>query len=301
MYLPLNPTYRFIFKFTLIYIFLSVLVVISLCSKGSAETVVTEGLVSYWTFDRQDLVDNTVKDIWGKNDGTIVGDPKVVAGQVKDALEFDGSDDYVNLTNLGDFGSQIGASTFEAWVKTDFKKDWMTLFKVIGQDCTGWGMDFNAPVPPVNGVPFVGDAINLYIRHKVGERECNTSVSGRAFPISDGEWHHIIYVHELYVDEAEQGWRIKVIYIDGERHIFNRLTNTPKASFIPFTESIYLGAGNNHGGAERFFGGIIDEVRIYNRPLTDAEVLQNFESKTGLSVEPAQKLPTVWGALKAKL
>ena len=284
----------------LIYLFISMLTIAMFCYSGYAERVVTDGLVSYWTFDRQDIVGKTAKDIWGENDGTIVGSPKIVVGRVKDALEFDGSDDYVNLTNLGNFGSQIGASTFEAWVKTDFKKDWMTLFKVIGRDCTGWGMDFSGSAHPVK-VPFVRDSINLYIRHKVGERECSTSNAGRGFPISDGEWHHIIYVHELYVDETGREWRRKVIYIDGERHVLNKFTNTPKASFVPFRESVYLGAGNNRGGAERFFGGIIDEVRIYNRPLTDAEILQNFESKTGLSVEPAQKLPTVWGALKTKL
>ena len=283
-----------------VYILVSVLIFAMFCYNGWTKSVVTDGLVSYWTFDRQDIVGKTAKDIWSENDGTIVGSPKIVAGQVKDALEFDGSDDYVNLTKLGDFGSQIGASTFEAWVKTDFKRDWMTLFKVIGRGCAGWGMDFSGSAHPVR-VPFVRDSINLYIRHKVGERECVTSVSGRGFPISDGEWHHITYVHKLYVDEAAREWRIKIMYIDGERHILNRLTNTPKASFIPFTKSVYLGAGNNRGGAERFFGGIIDEVRIYNRPLTDAEVLQNFESKIGLSVEPAQKLPTVWGALKTKL
>ena len=82
----------------------------------------TDGLVSYWTFDRQDITGDTVKDVWGENDGKIVGAPKIVDGQVGEALEFDGSDDYVNLTNLGNFGEQVGASTFEAWVKTDFKK-----------------------------------------------------------------------------------------------------------------------------------------------------------------------------------
>ena len=141
----------------------------------------------------------------------------------------------------------------------------------------------------------------LYIRYKIGENGCSTSNSGRSFSISDGEWHHIVYVHEYYVDEAERDWRVKVIYIDGERRTLGRSTSTPKPIFIPFTESVYLGAGNNRGKAEGFFRGIVDEVRIYNRPLTDAEVLQNFESKAGLSVEPAQKLPTVWGALKTKL
>ena len=291
----------------LIYLLTSVLTVAMFCYSGYTESVVTDGLVSYWTFDRHQVVGGTVKDVWGENDGTIVGNPKVVAGQVKDALEFDGSEDYVNLTNLGDFGSQIGASTFEAWVKTGFKEDWMTLFKVIGRDCAGWGMDFNAS----NGA-FLADVINLYIKHKSGEpdfkdkilnikRGCGTYNSRRFLSICDGEWHHIVYVYKPYVDEVVREGAVQVIYIDGEQHRPRISVIVPRFTFIPFTEPVYLGAGNNRGNAEGFFHGIIDEVRIYNRPLTDAEILQNFESKIGLAVEPAQKLPTVWGALKTRL
>ena len=57
---------------------------------------------------------------------------------------------------------------------------------------------------------------NLYIRYKIGENGCSTSNSGRSFSISDSEWHHIAYVRESYVDEAEREWRVRVIYIDGE-------------------------------------------------------------------------------------
>ncbi len=162
-------------------------------------------------------------------------------------------------------------------------------------------MDINASKHPDNGIVFDEDVINLYIRYKIGENGCGTSNSGRSFSISDGEWHHIAYVQESYVDEAEREWRVKVIYIDGERRTLSRSTSTPKSIFIRFTESVYLGAGNNRGKAEGFFRGIVDEVRIYNRPLTDTEVFQNFGAKIGFAVEPAQKLPTVWGALKTKL
>ena len=282
-----------------VYILVSVLIFAMFCYKGWTESVVTDGLVSYWTFDWQDVAGDKVIDVWGENNGTIIGNPKAVNGQVGEALEFDGTDGYVNLTTLGDFGSQIGASTFEAWVKTSFKEDWMTLFKVIGRDCAGWGMDFNASMRPVNRVVFVEDAINFYIKYKIGERGCGTSNSGRSFSIFDGEWHHIVYVQEPYVDEAEREWRVEAIYIDSEQHNLGRSTSRPKPIFIPFTEPVYLGAGNNRGKAEGFFRGIIDEVRIYNRPLTDDEVLQNFE--IGLDVEPVQKLPTVWGALKTRL
>ena len=69
-------------------------------------------------------------------------------------------------------------------------------------------------------------------------------------------------------------------------------------TFIPFVEPVYIGAANNRGNVERFFPGIIDEVRIYDRPLTADEVTRNFESKIGLSVQAAEKLPIVWAALR---
>ncbi|MXV81794.1 LamG domain-containing protein [Candidatus Poribacteria bacterium] len=69
-------------------------------------------------------------------------------------------------------------------------------------------------------------------------------------------------------------------------------------SVISFVEPVYIGAANNRGNVERHFPGIIDEVRIYDRPLTAAEVTRNFKSKIGLSVQAAEKLPIVWAALK---
>ena len=283
----------------LIYLLTSVLTVAMFCYSGSTESMVTDGLVSYWTFNRQNIAGDIAEDVWGENDGTIVGTPKVVAGQVKDALEFDGSDDYVNLTNLGDFGSQMGTSTFEAWIKTDFKRDWTTLFKVIDKGCSmGWGLDLNAS-NHFGQIVFKKDAISRYMQHKLGENGCKNAFSGSPASIFDGKWHHIVHVNDTYVDNAGLEWREQLLYIEGEL-LPPGLTNvTALDTFIPFVEAVYLGAGNNRGKAERFFRGRIDEVRIYNRPLTRAEVRQNFE--IGLAVEPVQKLPTVWGALKTRL
>ena len=228
----------------------------------------------------------------------IVGAPQVVAGQVKDALEFDGSDDYVNLTNLGDFGSWMGTSTFEAWIKTSFKKDWTTLFKVIDRDCSmGWGLDFNAS-SHFDQIVFKKDTIGRYMRHKLGKNGCKSTTSEIPVSIFDGKWHHIVHVNDTYVDKVGLGLREKPLYIDGELHPPGLSIVTALDTFIPFMEAVYLGAGNNRGRAERFFHGIIDEVCVYNRPLTHDEVRQNFE--IGLSVEPTQKLPTVWGALKTR-
>ena len=317
---------------SLLYLLAIVLTITIFSAKGYTEPIVTDGLVSYWTFDRRDIDGDTVKDVWGENDGKIVG-ARRVGGRVNDALEFDGTDDYVNLTNLSDFGSQVGTSTFEVWVKTSLKKEhWTTLFKVRDEDCSmGWGIDLNAwtwhpnfpdhlpkiPVPlaenpikninQVDNTVFTKDVIRLYLTNAIRLNKlkpliCKHSTFGLRFPISDGEWHHLVYINGMpYVDENGHEWRGKAIFIDGKQNLFIRRSVGMPDNFMPFTEPVYLGAGNNRGVAERFYNGIIDEVRIYDRPLTADEVTRNFESKVGWSVEATEKLPVVWGALKTAL
>ena len=277
----------------LIYLFTFTLIITTFLQNGYTEPVVTDGLVSYWTFDEQDIAGGTVKDVWGENDGKIVGDPKVVDGQVGEALEFDGSDDYVNLTNLGDFGEQVGTSTFEAWVKTSFKNDWTTLFKVLDQGCNmAWAIDVNRSAKA--GFPFAADIVHYYVRQQ-SAAGCNAIAVEIEFPLSDGKWHHIVFA---IVDPGESEVSI---YMDGEPQEIIVGDAKKLDTFMPFVEPVYIGAANNRGNVERHFPGVIDEVRIYDRPLTADEVTRNFESKIGLSVQAAEKLPIVWGTLKTEL
>jgi hypothetical protein len=46
--------------------------------------LVTDGLVSYWSFDKADIKGDEVRDAWGKNHGKTVGNPKSVAGNGAD-------------------------------------------------------------------------------------------------------------------------------------------------------------------------------------------------------------------------
>ena len=294
-------------------------VIVGFCGITDAENIVTDGLVSYWTFDRDDIIGNTVKDVWGENNATIVGTPKIVNGHLKDALKFDGIKDYVNLTTLGDFGAKLDFSTVEMWIQTDYKETWTTIFKTIGT-CNNratmfWGIDINRrtvdaeerkndPFGPQ--IIFAEDFIQLYLasffKNKGG---CSLSFLRGEFPISDGEWHHLVYTNKT-VDENGTEWTERALFIDGT---LNRISipipiglafPNNQSKYVPFSEPVYLGAGNNRGRAENFFNGIIDEVRIYDRPLTEAEIMHNYQSTTGLAVDRTDKLPTVWGALKKK-
>ena len=50
-----------------------------------------EGLVSYWSFDKNTINGDTVRDLCGDNDGTMINDPEVVNGVYGQALKFSGA------------------------------------------------------------------------------------------------------------------------------------------------------------------------------------------------------------------
>ena len=302
---------------TLMNVLMLSVVIVGLCGITDAEDIVTDGLVSYWTFDRGAIIGNTVKDVWGENNATIVGTPTLVNGHLKDALKFDGIKDYVNLTTLGDFGAKLDFYSVEMWIKTDYKETWTTIFKTIGRGCNNWGhmiwgIDINRrwadrediekdPFGP--RIMFERDFILLYLASFFKNKDgCSLFSLRGEFPISDSEWHHLVYTNKT-VDENGAEWRERALFIDGTLNRitkFNPILPNRQYEYEPFSEPVYLGAGNNLGNAEGFFNGIIDEVRIYDRPLTAAEIMRNYQSTTGLAVDRTDKLPTVWGALKKK-
>ena len=279
--------------------FLTFAIIIGMFSLNTAPaSIVTDGLVSYWTFDKGSIVNKNVKDVWGDNNAKIVGNPKVVPGQVGEALEFDGVNDFVNLTTLGDFGRQLGTSSFEAWIKTTNKKDWMTLINTRGAECPNWGIELNG-VNRRGGLKIIAGALHHYIGIG-GPGACGGAGSGSGAAIFDGEWHHIAYTND-YTIHAGGGNGKRIIYIDGvARSPSNHGFGGRNRAFSPFTAPVILGARKFPGKSTGHFTGMIDEVRFYNRPLTAREVIQNFEARTAYKIEPAGKLPTVWGALKTK-
>ena len=295
--------------------FMTFTIIIGILSPNTAPasivtSIVTDGLVSYWTFDRKYIMDKTVKDVWGNNNGTLIGNPKVVPGQVGEALEFDGIDDFVNLTTLGDFGGRIGTSSFEAWIKTRNKKDWMTLINTHGDECPNWGIELNG-VNRRNEFEIIKgtlhDYLDLdYLDHRAHIRALRSCGAGSAHiaDIFDGEWHHIVYTYDYMINEGGKSGNHKtIIYIDGVSETLSRggFAGTSKRGFSPFTASVHLGARKFPGKAHGYFMGMIDEVRFYDRPLTADEVIQNFESTQPYNVAPKGKLPTVWATLKTKL
>jgi hypothetical protein len=57
-----------------------------------------------------------------------------------------------------------------------------------------------------------------------------------------------------------------------------------------------IGRSSQQSTDADWYSGCIDEVRLYNKALSDAEVIQNYEK--GTAVFPAEKLSITWGEIK---
>ena len=82
-------------------------------------------------------------------------------------------------------------------------------------------------------------------------------------PVSNGEWHHLTVVRE-----GDQ----RTTFLDGQE------IESDKTVTWPVGEStITIGSS----GTELFYRGLLDEVRIFDRALSDAEIRKLMERDLG--------------------
>ncbi len=74
------------------------------------------GLIAHWKFD--DGAGTTATDSAGSNDGTLTGVPTWVTGKACGALDFDGTNDYVNMGDVLDLGDTDDV-TITGWFNRD--------------------------------------------------------------------------------------------------------------------------------------------------------------------------------------
>jgi hypothetical protein len=228
----------------LIY-FISFILVLGL----TAGTVVAD-MVAYYPFDEGS--GNTATDLSGNGyDGTLNGEPQWTAGYLAGALDFDGTDDYVEITRIvqDDF-------TLMAWIKTDTPG-----LSLGGQGYQGSGLIWS----DVAGV--ANDFILAVLGTKLSFFCGNPDLSANSDrDIVTGEW-----VHVTATRSAQEG-QIS-IYIDGEHeNTLDHANNGP----LDALDTIAIG-GNVLDS--RYYTGLIDEVRIYDHVLSGVEVLNAMKGE----------------------
>ena len=180
----------------------------------------------------------------GRN-GTAMGGPLFVAGKLGQAISLDGIDDYVNVDGykgiLADAAGVQQAFTLSAWIKARSDGEIITW----GTNTGGQRMTFR---------------VDTVIRVEQG----SGNIRGTNGPdLRDDQWHHVAAT-------IPQGARIMDVrlYVDGSD--VTPGSTTTAAFNLKANVDVRIGMGGPTGG--RFFTGLIDDARIYDRALLPGEV-----------------------------
>jgi hypothetical protein len=184
-----------------------------------------------------------------ENDGLLknmVSDTCWVLGQVGTALEFDGTDDYVDCGNSADL-NPASAITVEAWVMMDDK----TSFQQIVHRGSSFAAD-------INQGPYTMGIYNNRIYWDIADGTTRSSFALSISSLSTGAWYHFAGIF----DGTNQDF-----YINGVKYPHTSTVSSMRTD----TNPVLI------GGSTFNFNGLIDQVRIYNRALSQDEIALNYE------------------------
>jgi glucose/arabinose dehydrogenase/PKD repeat protein len=205
------------------------------------------GPVAALAFD--DASGTTARDASGfGNNGTLQNGPTwTTAGKYGGALTFDGVNDRVTIPDADNL--DLSTLTLEAWVKPRVRGNWDNILLKEGQNNLAYGMYAT------------GDAATNKPNGAVGDAEVyGTSALGT------GAWKHVALTYD--------GSAMR-LYVGGT------LVATKTGVSAPRTTDGVLSIGGDAVWADEFFDGQIDELRVYDRALTAAQVTTDMNTRIG--------------------
>lgn len=211
------------------------------------------GLVAAYGFE--EISGTTVADASGNgNLGTIKEAVRITTGHSGNALRFDGVNDWITVNDSPSLDLSTGM-TLEAWVHPLFLT---SPGNVVFKENSGGGV------------------YALYAR-----TDTNLPVSY----FSDGDYHGVFGLSALTLNQSihlvgTYDGKYQRLYVNGSQ-VAQQVQNS--SSILQSTGVLRIG-GNSIW--DEFFQGYIDEVRIYNRALTPAEVSYNMATAVSVSNPP---------------
>ena len=194
-----------------------------------------DGLVAEWHFDEGS--GSVLKDSSGNgNDGVIYGATWVDSKYGK-ALQFDGVDDYVDLSSIP---SQTYPLTIEMWIKPDT----------------------TTPVGLFDSAPGQRYVIRNYLAGYIDWWNADPQVT---LNLVADEWAHLVFI--FWYDGNRH------IYYCKNGVLQTSATGSTNTALAWTTFRL----GNINSGTVGWYDGVIDEVRIYNRALSSEEIESHYE------------------------
>ena len=164
-------------------------------------------------------------------------------------LSFDGTGDYVEVSDSASLNPGTGNFTVGAWIKSSEA----TTRCILAKRGTG---EANTPI---YGLWIISDELEMNVRDTA-----NTLVTCHGtITVNDGVWHHIVGVRtgnsiEIFVDAVSDGTASGTI-----------------SNVNPANNPLLVGRHSSNNAQD--FNGNIDEARIYNRALSPAEIQQCYQ------------------------
>ena len=210
-----------------------------------------KGLVGHWTMAQDSLKGSLLADKTPySNDGTIHGATFTTdrKGQANKAMSFDGND-YIDLGN-SDTLSIRNKITISAWIKTTGS---INNQAILFDTFAGGTIPIEFYINKVNNIVFASYNNGLIF----------SIISNTKIPLNT--WTHV-----LVSFDKDLTTKAKKIYING---VLDKTSND-QTILSTRNGTIRIGAY----GTSWNFNGSIDDVRIYNRALTQAEITKLYES-----------------------
>lgn len=223
--------------------------VVVLVPAGTTFANLTDGLIAYYPFS------GNANDASGSgHNGTVYGASLTADrfGNLNSAYSFDGVDDYVRIPDDPQLDG-MDSLTLSVWVKlNDSNQEMEVLNKYFH---SGYPLDGSYNIGIDGWGPLAVFQYNTKDAYVI-------KISDEPLPIEP--WHHIVGVYT-----GTEG----ILYIDGSKAALSR--DDPD-SYGPVNRTInndlLIGCGEQSGGLVKFFSGKVDDIRIYNRALTDSEI-----------------------------
>lgn len=253
------------------HLIITLLILMLVAPFVQAATDPEDSLILYMSFDTVDGKTTIDHSKYGNN-GEMMGDPQHVAGKFGKALEFNGQNDWVVVPH-DDILTVDKEVTVMAWINTE---------RHMGPNAQRW-----------QGIVAKGNAPRSYSFYTESPSEClHLSVGGQGSvcngKVALNEWVHVTgqvegNTHRYWINGESAG------EFDGK--------NPPPGKADTATVLI----GRTHEGNRELLG-LIDEVRIWNRALSEDEV--NEQMNKGFDelfpVDPRHKVATTWGTIKGQ-
>ena len=224
-------------------------------SLNHSPSIVTDGLVLCLDAANQRSYPKsgtTWSDLAGANDGTLTNGPTFDA-ENGGSIVFDGTNDYVDLGTSTSI-STSSAFSLDCWVNlTSYGGNYPTIIQLKTNTSNGWNVSLSQS-GSYAGIVF--GSSSTWSRLRTDN------------PPSVGVWHHI----SINYDTSNY-----LVYLN-----LSLQSLTSAAGFNSTTQNNYIGSTNQAArGATDTWNGYISSVKLYNRALTAAEVLQNYEATVG--------------------